>query len=66
MYKSADLTDGVEESGTRLVVCDVNETDVGIILQCLLNNTEVRSLVYRELEIDVRKSVELTDLNRTC
>ena len=47
MYECADLTDGVEESGTRLVVCDVNESDVRIVLECLLYNSEVRSLVYR-------------------
>ena len=61
--QSTDLTDGIKDTCSSLIVSRVNELNVRVVLECFLNNSQIRTLVYGELQIYMRKSVELADLN---
>ena len=66
MSKSAYLADRVQDTGTGLVVGSVDESNVGVIFEGFLDFSEVGTLINREFEVDVGKSVELADLNGSC
>ena len=53
MNKCADLSYRIKDSRACLIVCCVNKSDIRIVFKSLLYNSKVRSLVYRELEVDV-------------
>ena len=63
MYESTDLTDRIKNTRTGLVMRRVNKRDIRVILQRFLNISKVRTLIDRELQLDIRNAVTLTDLD---
>ena len=63
MRQSADLTDGVQDAGPRLVMCSMHQCDVRILTQYLFHPVKVGKFINREGQINVRQSVELADLH---
>ena len=66
MNERADLADRIQQTCSGLVMSNMNQSDIGILFQSLLNNIKIGPLVYRKLQIDMGKTIELTDLNGTC
>ena len=63
MSQSTNLTDGVEHTGTCLMMTAIYHCHIGILLQCLLYSIQVWLLIDTALQIDMGNMIHLADFH---